>query len=190
VLVLGGGINGAVSAACRLARGARWPSSTGATSRASPASSRSNLAWGGIKYLETFEFGLVRKLCVSRNRLLRALPLDGAGDPLLRDPRAGLPPRPLEARAGHVALLAPRQLLHPPPRLLSLRDHGRRRARGAPRRRDGGFEYSDAYLHDNDARFVWGFVRGALDHGAAAANYVESLGATREGDRGSCACAT
>ncbi len=24
---------------------------------------------------------------------------------------------------------------------------------------DGGFEYSDAYLHDNDARFVWNFVR-------------------------------
>ena len=40
---------------------------------------------------------------------------------------------------------------------------------------DGGFEYSDAFLHDNDARFVWGFVRGALDHGCVAANYVESL---------------
>jgi glycerol-3-phosphate dehydrogenase len=29
---------------------------------------------------------------------------------------------------------------------------------------------------------VWGFVRDALDHGAAAANYVESLGATRSSD--------
>mgnify|MGYP002138567334 CR=1 FL=1 len=47
---------------------------------------------------------------------------------------------------------------------------------------DGGFEYSDAYLHDNDARFVWNFVRASLDHGAVAANYVESLGAKREGD--------
>jgi glycerol-3-phosphate dehydrogenase len=43
---------------------------------------------------------------------------------------------------------------------------------------DGGIEYSDAYLHDNDARFVWNFVRLALDHGAVAANYVESLGST------------
>ncbi len=42
----------------------------------------------------------------------------------------------------------------------------------------GGFEYSDAYLHDNDARFVWGFVRSALDRGCVAANYVEGLGAT------------
>ena len=34
----------------------------------------SNLAWGGIKYLESYEFGLVRKLCRVRNRLIRAYP--------------------------------------------------------------------------------------------------------------------
>ena len=43
---------------------------------------------------------------------------------------------------------------------------------------DGGFEYSDASLPDLDARFVWSFVRSAVQHGAIAANYVESLGAT------------
>jgi glycerol-3-phosphate dehydrogenase len=47
---------------------------------------------------------------------------------------------------------------------------------------DGGIEYSDAYLHDNDARFVWSFVRAALDHGCVAANYVASLAARREED--------
>jgi glycerol-3-phosphate dehydrogenase len=46
----------------------------------------------------------------------------------------------------------------------------------------GGFEYSDAYLHDNDSRFVFQFVRSAMDRGCIAANYVESLGARREGD--------
>jgi hypothetical protein len=35
----------------------------------------------------------------------------------------------------------------------------------------GGFEYSDAYLHDNDSRFVFNFIRAALDRGAVAANY-------------------
>ena len=40
----------------------------------------------------------------------------------------------------------------------------------------GGFEYSDAYLHDNDSRFVFGFIRSAMNSGCAAANYVESLG--------------
>jgi glycerol-3-phosphate dehydrogenase len=46
----------------------------------------------------------------------------------------------------------------------------------------GGFEYSDAYLHDNDSRFVFKFVRSAMDRGCISANYVESLGARREQD--------
>jgi glycerol-3-phosphate dehydrogenase len=46
----------------------------------------------------------------------------------------------------------------------------------------GGFEYSDAYLGDNDSRFVFQFVRSAMDRGCIAANYVESLGARRDGD--------
>ena len=44
----------------------------------------------------------------------------------------------------------------------------------------GGFEYSDAYLYDNDARFVFNFVRSSMNYGCAAANYVESTGAKRE----------
>ena len=30
----------------------------------------------------------------------------------------------------------------------------------------GGFEYSDAFLHDNDARFVFNFIRNAMDKGS------------------------
>jgi len=41
----------------------------------------------------------------------------------------------------------------------------------------GGFEYSDAYLFDNDARFVFNFIRSSLDHGCIAANYVSSQAA-------------
>ena len=37
----------------------------------------------------------------------------------------------------------------------------------------GGVEYYDAYLKDNDSRFVFSFVRSAMDVGATAANYVE-----------------
>jgi glycerol-3-phosphate dehydrogenase len=44
----------------------------------------------------------------------------------------------------------------------------------------GAIEYSDAFLHDNDARFVFNFVRSAMDKGCVAANYVESGGARRE----------
>lgn len=44
---------------------------------------------------------------------------------------------------------------------------------------DAGLEYADAYLRENDARFVWSFVRRALDLGATAANYVRLADAQR-----------
>ncbi|MEJ2058439.1 MAG: FAD-dependent oxidoreductase [Desulfofustis sp.] len=44
----------------------------------------------------------------------------------------------------------------------------------------GGVEYSDAYLPDNDARFVFNFVRSAMDKGCVAANYVELVGGRLE----------
>jgi alpha-glycerophosphate oxidase/glycerol-3-phosphate dehydrogenase len=36
----------------------------------------------------------------------------------------------------------------------------------------GGLEYSDCYLYDNDSRFVFNFIRQAMDAGAVVANYV------------------
>jgi glycerol-3-phosphate dehydrogenase len=47
----------------------------------------------------------------------------------------------------------------------------------------GGIIYSDAFLHDNDARFVFNFIRSAVDQGCIAANYVEST-AARKTDKG------
>ena len=46
----------------------------------------------------------------------------------------------------------------------------------------GGLEYSDCYLYDNDARFVFNFVRKSLNFGCIAANYVKALNSTRQGD--------
>ena len=43
----------------------------------------------------------------------------------------------------------------------------------------GGFEYSDAFLFDGDARFVFSFVRSAIENNCTAVNYVESLGSNR-----------
>src|SRR5256885_14931826 len=74
VLVLGGGINGAVSAAALAARGARVALIDRGDFASVTSQQSSNLAWGGIKYMETWEFGLVRKLCRARNRLLHAYP--------------------------------------------------------------------------------------------------------------------
>jgi glycerol-3-phosphate dehydrogenase len=183
VLVVGGGINGAVSAACL----ANWGARVGLVDRADfggvTSQQSSNLIWGGIKYLETYEFGLVRKLCASRNRLLRAYP--SAVQEVrfytahAADFRHGLG----KLFSGTLLYWALGGFFTRAPRLLS----PARMAEEEPAIElggcDGGFEYSDAYLYDNDARFVWNFVRAAIDHGAAAANYVESLGA-RRGDDG------
>ncbi|HEX7671732.1 MAG TPA: FAD-dependent oxidoreductase, partial [Polyangiaceae bacterium] len=68
------------------------------------------------------------------------------------------------------------------PRLLSRQDIAREEPIVELGNADGGVEYSDAYLHDNDARFVFNFVRSALNSGCVAANYVEALEGTREGD--------
>lgn len=46
----------------------------------------------------------------------------------------------------------------------------------------GGIEYSDAFLHDNDERFVFNFIRSAMKGGCVTANYVESIDAQRVDD--------
>ena len=74
VLVVGGGINGAVSAAASRPAGRGGAHRPEATSPAFTSQQSSNLAWGGIKYMESFELGLVRKLCKSRNHLIRSYP--------------------------------------------------------------------------------------------------------------------
>src|SRR5207237_8427243 len=73
-LVLGGGITGVVSAAALAARGARVALIDRGDFASVTSQQSSNLAWGGIKYLETYEFGLLRKLGRARNKLIRSYP--------------------------------------------------------------------------------------------------------------------
>jgi glycerol-3-phosphate dehydrogenase len=189
VLVLGGGINGAVSAACAAARGARVALIDRGDFAGFTSQESSNLAWGGIKYLETYEFGLVRKLCVSRNRLLRAFPSTVQELRFFVTLARGF-------RHGRLTLLLGAWLywilgsfFTRPPRLLSLRtiadDEPVVRTDGAV----GGFEYSDAYLHDNDARFVWGFIRGPSTTARRRRTTSSPWARPARATAGSCACA-
>ena len=178
VLVLGGGINGAVSAAALASGGARTALIDRGDFACATSQESSNLAWGGIKYLETLEFGLVRKLCRSRNALIATHPST------VHEVRF-FTLRPRGFRHGLWKLLAGAWLywlmgsfFTKRPRMLSARTIAEEEPIVNPAEFDGGLEYSDAFLHDNDARFVWGFVRSALDNGCIATNYVESLGAT------------
>ena len=74
VLIIGGGINGAVSAAVLAGRGANVALVDRGDFGSFTSQESSNLVWGGFKYLEGYEVFLVRKLCLSRNRLVKAYP--------------------------------------------------------------------------------------------------------------------
>ncbi|MFT3766243.1 MAG: glycerol-3-phosphate dehydrogenase/oxidase [Minicystis sp.] len=181
VLVIGGGINGAVSAACLAARGARVALVERGDFAGFTSQQSSNLAWGGIKYMESFEFGLVRKLCKSRNHLIRSYPSTVQEIRFYTAHERGFRHGLWKLVLGTWLYWVIGNFFTKRPRRLSLAAMSREEPIINLDRCDGGFEYSDAYLHDTDARFVWGFIRRALDYGCAAVNYVESLGARREG---------
>ena len=65
-------IIGAVSAAALAAKGAKVALIDKGDFAGFTSSNSSNLAWGGIKYLESHEYNLVNKLCKSRNHLCAA----------------------------------------------------------------------------------------------------------------------
>src|SRR4051812_40991695 len=181
VLVVGGGINGAVSAACLAARGARVALIDKADFASFTSQQSSNLAWGGIKYMESFEFALVRKLCMSRNHLIRSYPSTVQEIRFFvvheKAFRHGL----LKLVLGTILYWIIGNFFTRGPRRLSKRTIAREEPIVALDKSDGGFEYSDAYLHDNDARFVFNFIRTALNYGCITANYVESLGSVHVG---------
>ncbi len=182
VLVLGGGINGAVAAACLAARGVRVALIDRGDFAGFTSQQSSNLAWGGIKYMESYELGLVEQLCRSRNELMRAYPSTVQEIRFFTTHARTFRHALWKLLLGTIAYWALGRFFTRAPRYLSpaamAAEEPAVRLDGV----DGGVEYSDAYLHDNDARFVWGFLRSALDHGAAAVNYVESLGSRREGE--------
>ncbi|MCP3954915.1 MAG: FAD-dependent oxidoreductase, partial [Desulfobacterales bacterium] len=74
VLIVGSGINGAVSAAALAARGVKVGLIDARDFAGFTSQQSSNLIWGGIKYLETYEFALVSKLCKARNTLIKYYP--------------------------------------------------------------------------------------------------------------------
>ena len=182
VLVVGGGINGAVAAACLAARGLKVALVDRGDFAGFTSQQSSNLAWGGIKYMETFEMGLVSKLCASRNKLIRSYPSTVQEIRFFTTHTKGFRHGLWKLAAGTWLYWLLGRFFTKTPRLLTLGDMAKEEPIVNLDGADGGFEYSDAYLHDNDARFVWNFIRSALDHGCAAANYVESLGSERKGD--------
>lgn len=179
VLVIGGGINGAVSAAALAGHGAKVAIIDRGDFAGETSEHSSNLAWGGIKYLETFEFSLVRQLCRSRNQLLRSYPSSVREIRFLTTLPRGFRHHPLKLWAGTWLYWLMGNGFTQAPRLLNNRKISTEEPVIDTRSSIAGFEYSDAYLIDNDARFVFDFVRNALDRGATAINYLEATGCER-----------
>lgn len=177
LVVVGGGINGAVSAAAASAAGLRVLLIDKADFASFTSQHSSNLVWGGIKYLQSYEFYLVFKLSMARNKLMRSYPNQ------IRE-------------VGFLASLGPDA---PFGRLLGIfgtlfywgiglfgtsapESYSAKRAKQLePILKTGrkAVRYFDAQLPDNDSRFVYDFVRHAKRLGAEVANYTELTAATK-----------
>jgi glycerol-3-phosphate dehydrogenase len=182
-LIIGGGINGAVTAASLAGRGASVALIDRGDFAHLTSQASSNLVWGGFKYLENYEFYLVWKLCRSRNRLMKAYPdnIDQIGFYAALDKSGRYPP--WFAGLGALGYWVIGQFGTRHPRVMSQETIEREEPAIKTSNVRGGIEYRDGILLDNDCRFVFSFVRSAIEAGATAANYVEMVSAERRGDK-------
>lgn len=174
VLIVGGGINGAVSAAALAAKGVKVALIDKGDFAGFTSSNSSNLAWGGIKYLESHEYGLVNKLCKSRNHLMRSYPSTVKEIRFFTSIQKGFRFPPWFIFMGTIVYWLMGRFFTDKPDYLSPKKIKIQEPIVDTSSVAGGFEYSDSYLHDNDARFVFNFIRSSMSYGCIAANYVES----------------
>jgi len=186
VLVVGAGINGAVTAAALAGRGATVALIDRADFGGFTSQESSNLVWGGFKYLENYELPLVFGLCKSRNRLMKAYPDNVKEISFLATLDNTAPFKPWFAALGATAYWGIGQFGTKPPRLYNAEKLEAVEPVIDTTSARGAVQYQDCYLVDNDSRFVFSFVRSAIEAGAAVANYVELVSARREGDRWVC----
>ncbi|HRD96126.1 MAG TPA: glycerol-3-phosphate dehydrogenase [Rubrivivax sp.] len=163
VLVVGGGINGAGIARDLAGRGLRVVLCEKDDLGAHTSSASTKLIHGGLRYLEYYEFGMVRKSLAERELLLRSAPH------IMWPMRFVMPHNPTMRPAWMIRAglflydhLAKREVL-PGSNAMDLRGH----PIGAPLKKQftKGFVYSDGWV--DDARLV---VLNAIDaaaHGAS-----------------------
>jgi len=182
--VIGGGINGAVSAAALAGRGLSVGLAEQGDFGSFTSQESSNLVWGGFTYLKNYEIPLVYKLSRSRNKLMDAYPTVVSEIPFFATLDHSSPFPSWLAGAGSVAYWGLGLGQTRSPRFHRASKINTIEPIVNTATADAAIEYADGYLKDNDARFVWMFVRSALDLGAAAANYVTVTGARQEAGGG------
>lgn len=189
VLIIGGGVTGACAARDAALRGLSTVVIEKEDFAAGTSSRSSKLLHGGLRYLEKFEFGLVREACRERELMMTLAPhlcqprpfiyLLYQGYSMLFD---WLPAMPWMLRIGLTMydLFSgnPRERRHTmldKQKLMAVEPHLN------PQGLKGGGQYYD-FLTD-DARVTVDTMKGACEAGALATNHAEVVGFTYEGGR-------
>lgn len=171
VLVFGGGIYGAWVAYDAALRGLSVALVEQGDWAAATSSASSKLVHGGLRYLETFDFKVVKKSLAERQMLLEAAPHRvwplRFGVPVYADSRVGS----LRLKAG---LTLYDMLAGSPGGAMAHRHFGKDAfAERFPildtSDLKGGYTYADAQT--DDARLVLELIDGAMAHGAVCVNY-------------------
>lgn len=175
LLVCGGGIYGAWTAYDAALRGLKvalveqgdWASAT--------SSASSKLIHGGLRYLESFDFSLVKKALAERSMLLKTAPHRvwplRFGIPVYVDSRNSR----LKLQAGLTLydLLACNLSANMKHRYFNVADFPRRFSALSQAGLQGGFTYMDAQT--DDSRLVLELVAGAMAAGAVCVNYFKLI---------------
>ena len=180
-LVVGGGINGAISALALATHGLRVALIESEDFGSGVSQESSNLIWGGFKYLQTYEIGLVAGLCRSRNLLARSYASRVQEVRFLAALGSTSPYSPTYAALGAHAYWALGRFATGRPRRLSVRSLETVEPGVDSDGVQGAVEYSDYLLADNDARFVLQLLLDAVDNGAIAVSRMRLDGAERAG---------
>ncbi|MEO7786536.1 MAG: glycerol-3-phosphate dehydrogenase [Sphingomicrobium sp.] len=177
LVVIGGGVNGCGIARDAAGRGANVLLLEQSDLASGTSSSSTKLIHGGLRYLEHYEFGLVREALSERETLWRIAPHIIHPLRFVLPHRKGLRPRWL-LRAGLFLYdhLGGRKLL-PSTRSIDLRRHvaGRPLKPGFAQ----GWEYSDGWV--DDSRLVVLNARDAANRGATILPHHRLVAARRDG---------
>lgn len=186
VCVVGGGSTGAALTLLLARAGARVVLLERDDFGSGTSQESSNLIWGGIKYLEHGELGLVRRLCAARDRLFEACPTQVRPVPfVLAVPHEAARWRRSRAALTFGAWLYRRLAQRRPPPSRWLEPSALARAHPQIRweRMRGALRYEDGLLVDHDARFVFRFVAEAERLGAVVLNGAKVVALDRGAGR-------
>lgn len=181
LIIIGGGINGAALARLAAFQGLSTALFEAGDFGRGASTNTSKLLHGGLRYLETFDFGLVRDAVRERAQLLSLAPH-------LVEARRFLFPRTRLGRHGRTGikagmtlydLLAGNQRMAPH-RWVGEKELRTREPHFLPDEACGAYEYSDCVM--DDARLVMENLVDAAALGASIHNYQAFQGVERAGD--------